>query len=76
MSDLETILKNYKLLAETILKIEGTSLADDPFIIEQLEALRAALVAHGKQLDIVSAMTSPPITAAKKTFPGLRLVKR
>jgi hypothetical protein len=75
MKDLEEAEKSFRLLADTVLKLRGTELAEDPEILKQLEQFATAMSAYHKQLSALSGLCSEP-QPMPIIRPPLYLVKR
>jgi hypothetical protein len=75
MKDLEEAAKSFRLLADTVLKLRGTELAEDPEILKQLEQFATAMSAYHKQLSALSGLCSEP-QPIPIIRPPLYLVKR
>ena len=75
MKDLEEAAKSFRLLADTVLKLNDTELVEDPEIVKQLEHFAIAMSAYNEQLSALDDLwcAPRPMTIIR---PPLYLVKR
>ncbi|OSR76140.1 hypothetical protein BV326_00437 [Pseudomonas syringae pv. actinidiae] len=75
MIDAEKVLRDYRLVAETLRRIEDTNLLEDPDLKAQVKELRIAMAELNAMLDRLYQVAGLHDAVTRRSPPRLSLVK-